>query len=492
MKRSLISLAALALLSACSLAPVYQRPAAPVTPHWPQGDAYSVAPVAAGVGAAHDVAAHDVAWRDYFADARLREVIALALANNRDLRVSALNIEKARAQYGIERAAQLPSVSASGGQAAQHANGATSRQFNANLNVAYELDFFGKVRSLSEAALQQYLGTEEARRAQQMTLVAEVANAWLALQADRERLLLASETLKSQQITYALSQRRFDAGATSGLDMHEARTSVEAARNDVAVYTAQVAADENALVLLVGAPLPASLLAPLLAPRSAAGVAGAGLAASAPVVVAQAPDTLATVAAVRELPPGVPSEVLARRPDVLAAERTLLAANANIGAARAAFFPSISLTAAAGTASGDLSSLFKAGTGTWSFMPSVRLPIFDGGANRATLGVAQAERDIALARYEKAVQSAFREVADALAQRGTLDERLSSQAALVDAAQKSFRIHQARYSQGSESYLNALVSQRALYAAQQAMISARQAKASNQVALYKVLGGGAQ
>jgi multidrug efflux system outer membrane protein len=462
MKRSLISLTALALLSACSLAPVYERPAAPVAAAWPQGAAGQPAPGAAGA-----VAAVDVAWREYFADERLREVIALALANNRDLRVSALNIEKARAQYGIERAAHIPSVSASGGQAAQHANGVTGRQYSANINVAYELDFFGKVRSLSEAALQQYLGTEEARRAQQIALVSEVAHAWLALQADRERLLLAADTLKSQQITYELSKRRFEAGATSGLDMHEAQTSVEAARNDRAVFMAQVAADENALALLVGAPVPAHLAAPL------------------------APDVLAAVATVRELPPGVPSEVLARRPDVLAAERTLQAANANIGAARAAFFPSISLTAAAGAASGDLSSLFKAGAGTWSFMPSVRLPVFDGGANRAALGVAQADRDIALARYEKAVQSAFREVADALAQRGTLDERLSSQAALVDAAQKSFRIHQARYSKGSESYLNALVSQRALYAAQQAMISARLAKASNQVALYKVLGGGA-
>lgn len=481
MKRSLISLATLALMSACSLAPVHERPAAPVTAAWPQGDAYQPAPVAAGAAAAYDIA-----WRDYFADERLRGVIALALANNRDLRVSALNMDKARAQYGIERAAQVPSVSSSGGQNAQHANGNTNRQYTANINVAYELDFFGKVRSLSEAALQQYLGTEEARRAQQIALVADVANAWLALQADRERLRLAADTLKSQQITYELSKRRFEAGATSGLDMHEAQTSVEAARNDMAVYTAQVAADENALASLAGAPVPAKL--------TGAAVANAGAYASAgptvPALAAQ--DMLAGVAAVKELPPGVPSEVLARRPDVLAAERTLQAANANIGAARAAFFPSISLTAAAGAASGDLSSLFKAGAGTWSFVPSVRLPIFDGGANRAALGVAQADRDIALARYEKAVQSAFREVADALAQRGTLGERLASQAALVDAAQKSFRIHEARYSKGSESYLSALVSQRALYGAQQAMITARLASASNQVTLYKVLGGGAQ
>lgn len=492
MKRSLISLGVLALLSACSLAPVYERPAAPVTGTWPQGDAYQPVPAAAGAATAYDIA-----WRDYFADERLRGVIALALANNRDLRVSALNMDKARAQYGIERAAQVPSVSASGGQNAQHANGNTNRQYSANINVAYELDFFGKVRSLSEAALQQYLGTEEARRAQQIALVADVANAWLALQADRERLRLAADTLKSQQITYELSKRRFEAGATSGLDMHEAQTSVEAARNDMAVYTAQVAADENALTLLAGAPVPAQLMGAPTASGGAAGVPAGALApdaAGSPVMATAlaGPDLLAGVAAVKELPPGVPSEVLARRPDVLAAERTLQAANANIGAARAAFFPSISLTAAAGAASGDLSSLFRAGAGTWSFMPSVRLPIFDGGANRATLGVAQADRDIALARYEKSVQSAFREVADALAQRGTLGERLASQAALVDAAQKSFRIHEARYSKGSESYLNALVSQRALYGAQQAMITARLASASNQVTLYKVLGGGAQ
>ena len=468
MQKTLLSLAAAALLSACSLAPVYERPAAPVTAGWPQGDAYQPAQVAPGAKAAADIA-----WRDYFADERLREVIALALANNRDLRVSALNIEKARAQYGIQRAALVPSVSASGGQTATRGadnmsaggQGQVNRQYTANLGVSFELDFFGKVRSLSDAALQQYLGTEEARRAQQISLVAEVANTWLSLQADRERLRLAADTLKSQQITHELSKRRFSAGATSGLDMYEAQTSVEAARNDMAVYTAQVAQGENALALVVGAAVPAELQQQ------------------------QAP--LASVAAMAELPSGLPSEVLQRRPDVLGAERTLQAANANIGAARAAFFPSISLTGTAGSASGNLSGLFKAGSGVWSFLPQVSLPIFNGGANTANLTVAKVDRDIAVARYEQAIQSAFREVADALAQRGTLDERLASQLALADASQKSFRIHEARYQKGSESYLNALVSQRALYAAQQSLISARLARAGNQVTLYKVLGGGA-
>jgi multidrug efflux system outer membrane protein len=245
--------------------------------------------------------------------------------------------------------------------------------------------------------------------------------------------------------------------------MYEAQTSVEAARNDMAMYTAQVAAGENALALLVGAPLPAALL----------------------------PQELGTnVTQVADLPQDVPSSVLQRRPDVQQAERVLQGANANIGAARAAFFPSISLTATAGSASGSLAGLFKAGSGAWSFAPQLTLPIFDGGANRARLQVANTERDIAVARYDKAIQSAFREVADALAQRGTLDERLASQVALAEAADKSFRIHEARYQKGTESYLNALVSQRAWYAAQQSLISARLARASNQVTLYKVLGGG--
>jgi len=469
MKKTLISMAALALLAGCSLAPTYERPATPAPASWPTGPSYKADTASAD---AQPVA--DIAWRDFFADARLRQVIELALANNRDLRVSILNIEKARATYGIERAALVPSLSASGGQSAtrvpknQSPNGEASitRQYTANLGVsAYELDFFGRVRSLSESALEQYLSTEEARRAQQISLVAEVANAYLNLVADQQRLLVAQQTLQSQQSSYQLAQRRFDAGATSGLDKYDAQTSVELARSDVASYTSQVAQDQNALTLLVGSGVPDALL-----PQAEFGV----------------------VTALADIPAGLPSDVLQRRPDVLAAERTLRAANANIGAARAAFFPRISLTATAGSLSNNLSGLFKGGSGTWSFLPQISLPIFDGGVNRANLDIAKVDREISVAQYEKAIQVAFREVSDALAQRGTIDERLQSQEALVEASSKSYTIQEARYKQGAETYLNALISQRALYSAQQSLITARLSKSTNLVTLYKVLGGGWQ
>ena len=463
------TLLTLALLGGCSLAPVYQRPAAPVPGDWPSGPAYQ--PRAAAADARP---AAEILWRDFFADARLRQVIALALANNRDLRISTLNILKARAQYGIQRAALLPHVAATASGNSARTPASLSQTGHALIShgdsvalgsAAYELDFFGRVRNLSDAALQQYLGTEEARSAQQISLVAEVAANYLLLVADQERLRLAQDTLKSQQVSYELSQRRFHAGATSGLDMYEARTSVEAARADAAFYTGAVALDQNALSLVVGGPV-----APALLP-------------SGPVE---------SVTSLSEIPAGLPSDLLQRRPDVRQAERTLRAANANIGAARAAFFPSISLTASAGTASARLSGLFQGGSATWSFLPQIHLPIFDGGVNRANLAIAKVERDISVASYEKAIQTAFREVADALAQRGTLDERLASQQALVDASSKSYRIHEARYRKGADTYLNALVSQRALYAAQQGLITARLSKLDNLVTLYKVLGGGWQ
>ncbi len=469
MKKSLFTMAALALLAGCSLAPIYQRPAMPVVAGWPAG-----APAPAAAADAKPVS--EIQWREYFADERLRQVIALALANNRDLRVSVLNIEKARAQYGIDSAALLPKVSATVSQNAARTPGSmlpggepqVSHQYNGGLAMAsYELDFFGKVRNLSEAGLQLYLASEEARRAQQISLVAEVANSYLNLIADQQRLQLAQETLASQKITYQLSKQRFDSGVTSGLDMYEAQTSVEAARNDVAVYTAQVVLDRNALTLLVGGAVPEQLLPP---PESGTG----------------------PVTQLADIPAGLPSDLLQERPDVQEAERTLRAANADIGVARAAFFPSISLTASGGSASGSLSGLFKGGSAAWSFAPQLSLPIFNNGLNRANLDIAKADRDISVARYEKAIQTAFREVADALAERNTLDERIASQQALVDAAGKSFRIHEARYKKGAESYLSALVSQRALYAAQQSLITARLAQSGNAVTLYKVLGGGWQ
>ncbi|HJV28841.1 MAG TPA: AdeC/AdeK/OprM family multidrug efflux complex outer membrane factor [Aromatoleum sp.] len=464
--RTLTVALAATLAGACTLIPDYLRPAAPVPAAFP--DAATTAPVA------NAPAAGAIAWRDYFADSRLRELIDLALQNNRDLRVAALNIEKARAQYGIQRADLFPSIGASAGETAQRLPGdlsrsgepTTSRQFSATVGFsAYELDFFGRIRSLNEQALEQYLGTEEARRSAQISLVAEVATDWLRLAADRDRLALARSTLGTRQKSLDLTQRSFDVGATSALDLRQAQTLFESARADVARYTALVAQDQNALALVVGAPLPPQLM----------------------------PDALAdTVATVAELPAGVPSEVLTRRPDVLQAERQLRAANANIGAARAAFFPRITLTASAGTASSTLDGLFQSGSGSWSFIPQITLPIFEAGRLNASLDVAKVQRDINVAQYEKAIQSAFREVADALADRATLTEQLDARRKLVAATEESFRLSEARYKAGIDSYLGLLDAQRNLYSAQLDLISVRQSDAANRVTLYRALGGGWQ
>ncbi len=464
--RSLVVALSAATLGACSMIPAYERPAAPVPASFPQA-----APSEASAAAQQ---AQAVAWRDYFADARLREVIALALQNNRDLRVAALNIERARAQYGIQRADLFPTITASGGQSAQRVPGdlnstresTVSRQYSANLGFAsYELDFFGRVRSLEEQALQTYLGTEEARRSAQISLVAEVANAWLRLAADRERLALARSTFETRQKSFDLTQRSFDAGAVSALDLRQAETLLQTARADAARYAALVAQDENALALVVGA-----------------GVS--------PALLPQGLD--AAIASVAELPAGVPSEVLTRRPDVVQAEYALRAANASIGAARAAFFPSITLTATVGTASASLDGLFESGSRAWSFMPQIRIPIFEAGRLQASLDVAEIQRDITIAQYEKAIQSAFREVADALADRATLAEQLDARRKLVEATQKSFELSEARYKGGVDSYLNLLDAQRSLYAAELELISVRLSDATNRVALYKALGGGWQ
>ncbi|MDD3673995.1 MAG: AdeC/AdeK/OprM family multidrug efflux complex outer membrane factor [Thauera propionica] len=464
--RSLVVALSAATLGACSMIPAYERPAAPVPASFPQA-----APSEASAAAQQ---AQAVAWRDYFADARLREVIALALQNNRDLRVAALNIERARAQYGIQRADLFPTIAASGGQSAQRVPGdlnssgasTVSRQYSANLGFAsYELDFFGRVRSLEEQALQTYLGTEEARRSAQISLVAEVANAWLRLAADRERLALARSTFETRQKSFDLTQRSFDAGAVSALDLRQAETLLQTARADAARYAALVAQDENALALVVGA-----------------GVS--------PALLPQGLD--AAIASVAELPAGVPSEVLTRRPDVVQAEYALRAANASIGAARAAFFPSITLTATVGTASASLDGLFERGSRAWSFMPQIRIPIFEAGRLQASLDVAEIQRDITIAQYEKAIQSAFREVADALADRATLAEQLDARRKLVEATQKSFELSEARYKGGVDSYLNLLDAQRSLYAAELELISVRLSDATNRVALYKALGGGWQ
>jgi multidrug efflux system outer membrane protein len=409
-------------------------------------------------------AAADIGWRDFFVDPRLQEVIARALANNRDLRVTVLNVERARALYRIERADRVPSIGATAAMLRTGGDVPTTESFTAGVGITeFELDLFGRVRNLSQAALQQYFAQEETRRSAQLALIAEVANAYLALAADQEQLRVVQLTLTTREEFHALTQKRYEFGAVSALDVSQSRTQVETARADVARLSGQSAQTANALQLLVGAPVGADLL-----PQSF-GESVTGLA---------------------PLPAGLPSEVLLRRPDVLAAEHQLRAGNASIGAARAAFFPSIKLTGSVGSASDELSGLFDAGTGVWAFAPQVNLPIFEGGRLRANLDVARADRDIALARYELAIQAGFRDVADALALTTTLAEQRAALQATVDAASEADRLALARYKAGRDSYLVLLESQRALYLAQQALIVTRLLEQTNRVTLYKVLGGG--
>lgn len=447
--------ASLALAGCASMAPTYERPAAPVATQWPVPQ-----------GGATQAKAADLGWREFFTDARLQALIEQALANNRDLRVAVLNVQRAQAQYGVQQADRLPSVNAAAAQSATRSpGGSISRQYTATLGVsAWELDLFGRVKSLNDAALQQYLATDDARRSAQLSLVAEVAGAYLTLAADQEKLRLAEQTLLSRQDGLRLTQRLQAAGVASALDLRQAEIAAETAQTDLAGLTTQVAQDRNALALLVGQPLTPEQLP----------VAG----------------TATAVTQTAELAAGLPSEVLLARPDVQQAERTLQAANANIGAARAAFFPRISLTASAGSASGELDGLFRSGSGLWTFMPQVSLPIFDAGRNQANLSIAQVDRDIALAQYEKAIQAAFRDVADALAARATLGQQIASQQRLVAQTQDALRLAEARFRQGLDDRLATLDAQRSLYAAEQGLISSRLAQQVNRVTLYKVLAGG--
>lgn len=461
LKASVLAIA-VTLLSACgTLAPDYQRPAAPVSDHWPV-TAATASPAAASL-----------AWQEFIADDRLRQLVALSLDNNRDLRVAALNIEKARAQYRIQNAELFPAIAAgvdnrnSRVSADLSGNGSSqiTRSITADIGFsAYELDFFGRLRSLNAQAQQSFLATVETRRTTRISLIAEISSAWLTLGADQELLRLAQDTLKSRQDSHDLIARSAELGVASHLTLAQARTAVETARADVASYTSQVARDRNALTLLAGREIPADLLPA---------------------------DLPGQVTSLRDLPAGVPSEVLQQRPDILAAEHRLQGANANIGAARAAFFPSITLTADIGSASSQLSGLFESGTRVWGFAPQLNLPIFSGGRLLAGLKSARIEREIATAQYEKAIQTAFREVADALADHATLDQQLAARQALVAASQDSFRLSEARFSKGIDSYLTLLDAQRSRYSAEQMLISTRLARESNLITLYKVLGGGA-
>lgn len=462
-RSSVLFAACLLALSGCtSMAPHYVRPPTPVSDTLPaqppttMGDARAVA---------------ELQWRQVFLDPRLQQVIALALENNRDLRIALLNIESQRAQYRIQRASSLPAIDASASQSRSRGSDTSgeagvSRGASAEVGIAsWELDLFGRIRSLNDQALETWLATTETQRGTRLSLVAEVATAWLTLCADQQRLELATQTLHNQQQTLALSQQRHAQGIASGLDLAQVEASVQSARADVASYTAQLAQDRNALELLAGTHVQDTLL-----PSSA---------------------ELGSAVALAPIPPDLDSRVLLERPDVLAAEHALKAANANIGAARAAFFPSISLTASTGRSSDALSSLFSGGQRTWSFVPSISIPIFHAGALKAELDVATLGKHIEVARYEKSIQSAFAEVADALVARANLDEQLDAQHALVDANQRGYTLADTRYRAGVDGYLEALDAQRSLYAALQAQITLQLSEANNRVALYKVLGGGA-
>ncbi len=451
--------AALALTGCMNLAPSYQPPEAPVAAAWPAG-----VPVQAGSAA-------EVGYAEFYGDAALRELIALALAHNRDLRSTALAVESARAQLGLARAAELPAVDGTLASSAQRSGGVTSRAVSAGVAIsAFEIDLFGRLRNQREAAAENLAASEESLRAVRLSLVSQVAAAYATLLADRQRLRLAEDTLASQQASFALTRRTFEVGTASALDVAQAQTSVDTARADIAIYRTQVSQDLNALALLVGRPLDAALGAPAdAAVRDAA---------------------LLTFNRSLGTPADVPSAVLARRPDVLAAERGLRAAHYSIGAARAARWPSIRLTTSVGSASRELSDLFSDGTRSWSFAPSLVLPLFDGGAGAANVRAAEIARDAALAAYDLAIQGAYRDVADALAQRRDIDELLAARQSLLAAAQRSYKLSEARYRRGVDSYLSTLDAQRAYYSAQQNLISARLLEAANLVTLYGVLGGG--
>jgi multidrug efflux system outer membrane protein len=455
-------LTCLILTGCATLEPKYHRPSAPVPADWPTGPAYGPP----GATVVTD-------WKEVFPDPKLRRVIAQALANSRDLKTAIAQVQASRAQYHVQRAALLPTIDAS-------ANPSLGREFTGfppslgaayenyrdySVSVgttAYELDLFGRIRSLTKQALQSYLATESARRSTQITLIAEVGTDYLTYASDNSLLAVSRDTVTSAQATVDLARRRLTRGVYSQLDVSAAETIVEQANDAVAMYVTRVAQDLNALNLAVGAPV--------------------------------APEDLPTgiddpAAKLGPAPSALGSEVLLQRPDVMEAEHTLMSANANIGAARAAFFPKITLTGSGGTETASLGSLFAPGSGVWSFGPAITVPIFDGGVNKGNLDYARAEDRVDIAQYELAIQTAFREVADALAQRGTIVARLRALNGEVTAAAVSLKLARALYARGSDSYLDVLTAERTLYAAQQSLISVQLIDQSNIVTLYKVLGG---
>lgn len=462
------------LVGGCTMIPEYQRPASPVPDAWADGEEPKAEPARPGAEPAAAPApptAAEIRWQDFFTDVRLRSLIELSLEYNRDLRIATLNIERAAALYRIQRAEVNPTIGIQAmgekyripEKAGEDGESKMVSAYSAVVGLAsWELDLFGRLRSMSASAFEQYLATEEARRAAQISLIAAVAGTYLGLAADGENLRLAQVTLEAQQASYELIRATRDAGIASDLDLRQAQSQVEAARVNVAAFTGSVAVGRNALQLLVGTPVGPDLL----------------------------PERFGGVMDPKGVSAGLSSDVLLCRPDILAAEHRLRAANANIGAARAAFFPRISLTASYGTQGPELSDLFTAGTRTWSFVPQIVAPLFASGSLLANLKASKVDREIAVALYEKAIQVAFTEVSDALTLRTTLVAQREAQEALVVALEETWRLYDARYQAGIDSYLGVLVAQQALFNAQKGEVGVRLAEQANLVTLYKVLGGG--
>jgi multidrug efflux system outer membrane protein len=460
-------LATATLIAGCSLQPVYRRPPEPVASAYPSGPAYGSSPE----GSSTQLPADEIGWRNFLTDPRLQRLVEIALANNRDLRVAALNVAQVQAQYRIQRSAMFPQVSGFGDVSSSRTPASLSttgkplvqHDYSVGVSAAWEIDFFGRLQSLNDQALQQYFATAQARKAFEILLVSEVADQYLSVLAFDDLLAVTQKTLETAQASYQLTLQQLQAGIGTALSVHQAETVVEQAN---ANYSAQVrgrAQAENALVLLLGQSLPADLPQPV---------------------------PLNDQAIVADIPAGLPSDLLTRRPDVMQAEAVLRGANANIGAARAAFFPTISLTSNLGTASSALGGLFKGGSAAWSFLPSITVPIFEAGRLQANLDVATLQKDINVAQYEKTIQTAFSEVANGLAARGTYGDQVASTERFVAAEQQTLDLSEALFRNGVANYLTVLTAQTGLYDAQMTLVSTRLARLTSLVDLYRYLGGG--
>jgi outer membrane protein, multidrug efflux system len=454
-------------LAGCTLTPKYQRPAAPISQTWPTVPGHRTTPTTVAA-----IPAADIGWREFFRDARLQQLIELALTNNLNLRVAMLNVEQYRALYRVQRNELIPTVNINADGSRQripfgfagNGSGSTYNNFNVNLGVAsYELDLFGRVRSLKKQALETYFATEEARKSAQIALVAQVAGAYLTEREMTEQLGVARQTLKAARSNYDLTKRSYEAGVLSQLDLDTAQTQLQTARAAVAGYEQQLAQARDNLVLLVGCPLPKDLPAPRpFNPRIC----------------------------LSDIPAGLPSDLIARRPDILEAEHQLKAANANIGAARAAFFPTITLTGQGGTESTTLEGLFAPGSQAWSFSPQIVWPIFAAGTAWNELKATEAAKRIEVANYQSAIQTAFKEVADALAVRATVQTQVAANQALVKSAQDTYKLTEALFRGGVDNSLDVLTTQQAYYNARQNLIQSQYSRLFNLINLYQALGGG--